>query len=270
MQYEVSVVLTEFLSVVRSHWAQAAGVAVIVAAWLIQRRRAWAQARWVAYASGKPEYARALLVVARGSARPAAGLAAVAACGTVEEILRHAPSRYVDRLLLWRAPATEEPVPFSLTVEESTIARARRLRDALEVTPEEEARPPAVRRHHERHANRDVAAFIPLFVILGSALVTVVLVIVDPFATAEPQPDLVAQAVETVCTRSTALCDGASLARQLLERNQCSEALDEANRLAVAFAALPDAARTEALERALNVVHERARRCRSPSTRPGK
>jgi len=94
------------------------------------------------------------------------------------------------------------------------------------------------------------------------AVLLLVFAVVDPLAPAETPKDPLARAVEQVCAEAAALCEAGNAVRRLVEAKDCEAARDEANRLAATFVRLPDATRTAALERALNVVHEHARECR--------
>lgn len=246
----------------------AAAFIVIATSWWTIRRRQLARAKWVVYASGDLKYERALLVVVHGSAPPEPEIIAIAGCNTVEEIVGWARRRpdLIDHLLLWRAPATEQPAPFALAAEESAGACADRLRAALEVTPEEVSRPPAVRPHQERAANRDWRAWAPVLVMIGAVLPIVLLAAIDPFRVDPPPQVAVASVVASVCSEAQVLCESASRVNRFLEANECEAAATEMTRLAAAFTRLPEPERTDSLERALNVLQERAQGC-APSAR---
>jgi hypothetical protein len=231
-----------------------------VGALWFQRRRALARARWRALVSGAQEHSRTLFVVARGAPPPEPGLAVVAGCDSPEELVQYVRrSDFFDRVLLWPAPATEDPVRFLLIPLEAEAATATRLRHALAVSPEEAARPPAMRAHHERAAHRDLAALSPLAVALGASVLLLVLVLVDPFAEAAP-PAGPAPA-ERICAEATTWCESAARVQRLVEKSDCEEAAQEMRRLAAAFIGAPESARTDTLERALNDLDDRVRRC---------
>lgn len=246
-----------------------AGLAVVAAfvigGWLLRRRRALRDAKWVVFASGAKELARTVLIVAKGAPPPEPNVVAVTGCNTAEELLQYVlRPQLVDRVLLWPAPATEVPAPFLLIPGEAPAACAQRLQEALAVSSEEAARPPAIRAHAERASNRDLGALAPVVLLFVAALLLILLTLVDPFK-APPRRVPQASPVERICEASTALCDTASRANRHLVANECEAASEDANHLAATFIRLPESARTESLEQSINELHALARGCR-PAT----
>jgi hypothetical protein len=206
-----------------------------------------------------------LLVVAREARNPEGIVVPLRDFGSIAELhdFAFAPNSEIERLMLWRSPATEDGDPFVKLPGESDQACCARLAGALTVPPEEKLLPPARRAGFAR-------TLMPVWVLFGLGAALLAMTFLGGRSSkpeGPPSPALSGDLppAEALCRpgEKFALCAPGKAAQRALNGNDCAAAKVAIRELRSAFDEVEiDAADFDPLDRAVQTLEwRRDRHC---------